>query len=507
MIANPSKGLLKPRWTLTRPTSGQVLRALLAFAVTIYVMLIGVSFALLPPWMPFLLAAPAFFPMFVNRTFKGNVSRKWWIIGFLAFLVASLLWPKLLAIQLAGPDIRPQRLIVVMLLLMAMYSALSVHVRAHVMEVFSQYKLWSLLLGCLLLHRFFSSVLSDYAFEALYRYVNELVTVGLMATLALFVAKDMQFIERYLKVVLVVTIALAALAVLEVLLGRNLFANILLPGMQVDSEARDVIIAEKLRGGRYRAQATFTNPLQLTEYALYSLPLALPLIFSESRIWRAAGILGMVAALGALMLSGSRAGVGMVFISLVLIVIAIQVSLFAGKRTSWVVWAGLLVLMVGAMVALYGAYDMGYLDALIGGRTLEERQSSEARLTMLKMAWPKILDHPFLGHGVGLAAAILGFKGKSGITIDSYWISYSLDSGLLGLMLFLALAFVSVTAGLIQAKRASRLGALCIYSLIVSVVTVLAFKTILSLSDLDYLLFTNMSLLAVSKQWTNTEKA
>jgi len=356
-------------------------------------------------------------------------------------------------------------------------------------------------LSMLFVHRLASCINSDYFFTTVFRFTNELLTVGLVCVFTSLIARNSKFIEKYLKSILAIAILLSIMAVIEYLISRNLFASIILPGMQIDSEFRDSVVAAKLRGGMYRSQVTFTHPLQLTEFALASLPLMLPLIWSKLHHHRIAGLVGLFALLICLFLSGSRAGFVVGFGTAVLMVIAIQLATLKGKRSAWMLWAGLLVVSVLSLIAILWALESGHLGSLIGGRSLEERQSSEARLTMMRMAWPLIEEEPVWGYGVGLSAIVLGFQGYSGLTIDSYWLSYTLESGLIGLLLFAIVCIIAIYRGSVQARISSRWHALCIYSLIASVLTVLIFKTILSLNDLDFLLFINLALLTSSTTW------
>jgi len=483
------------------------LKVLLAIFVGLYIFVIAASIASFPIWIPFLLAAPVFLPLFVNRSLQGQVALRTFELLFFLYLVSSLLWPKILAIQVGGPDLRPQRLVVMLLVLVLVYAAMLPQMRAKLLTALVDNKYWFSLLGLLILHRMLSCMASQYFLEATYRYINEFLTVSLIGILVSLIARREGFIESYLKIMLGISVLLALMAVVEFALARNLFASIVLPGMQVDSEFRDNVVAAKLRGGTYRAQVTFTNPLQLTEYALTGLPLMLPLIWARKRLYRVSGVIGFVALLGCLLLSGSRAGVAVAAGAAFLMAGAVQMAMLRQQRSSWVLWIGMGMLSLFGLLALFWASEAGYLNAIIGGRTLEERQSSEARLTMLRMAWPLIEASPIFGYGVGLAAFVLGFRGKSGVTIDSYWLSYALDAGLVGLVLFTAVCGVALYLGIRQAKISGQWHALCLYSLAVSVVSVLIFKTVLSLYDLDFLLFINLSLLATAKYWASNQSS
>lgn len=479
------------------------IKALVALALGLYVAVIGASVALAPAWISLLLVAPLLLPLFANNSLRAQVSTKTFQALFFIFLFTSLVWPKLISINLGGPDIRPQRITLIALLALLAYAAMLPIMRSKLQSAVSEYKVWFFALSLLFVHRLASCINSDYFFATVFRLTNELLTVGLVCVFTSLIARNSKFIEKYLKSILAIAILLSIMAVIEFSISRNLFASIVLPGMQIDSEFRDSVVAAKLRGGTYRSQVTFTHPLQLTEFALACLPLMLPLVWSKVKRHRVAGLVGLCALLICLVLSGSRAGYVIGFGTALLMVMASQMAAFKGKRSSWMLWAGLIVVSVLSVIVIVWALESGHLGSFIGGRSLEERQSSEARLSMLRMAWPLIEAEPVFGYGLGLGAFVLGFQGHSGLTIDSYWLSYSLESGLLGLFLFSFVCLLSLYRGAIQAKKSSPWHALCIYSLMASVISVLTFKTILSLNDLDFLLFINLALLATSSKWAD----
>jgi O-antigen ligase len=90
------------------------------------------------------------------------------------------------------------------------------------------------------------------------------------------------------------------------------------------------------------------------------------------------------------------------------------------------------VAMTAALVVLW---PRAHTMVLGGG---QHQASSDARGEQWRMGIPKLLSHPF-GYGVGRGNEALGFFNAAGKgTVDTFYLTIMLDSGVLALPLFLA---------------------------------------------------------------------
>jgi O-antigen ligase len=91
-------------------------------------------------------------------------------------------------------------------------------------------------------------------------------------------------------------------------------------------------------------------------------------------------------------------------------------------------------MVTAATAALVLLWPRAHTMILGGG---QHQSSSDARTEQWNMGIPKILSHPF-GFGVGRGNEALGFVNLAGVgTVDTYYLTILLDSGILALPLFL----------------------------------------------------------------------
>jgi O-antigen ligase len=79
----------------------------------------------------------------------------------------------------------------------------------------------------------------------------------------------------------------------------------------------------------------------------------------------------------------------------------------------------------------------------------EAQESTDDRFIQWSMAWPKILQRPITGWGLGNSGTVVGFKssGASGLSVDSYPLTLITDAGILGLIAFYSILGVILWRG------------------------------------------------------------
>ncbi len=74
-----------------------------------------------------------------------------------------------------------------------------------------------------------------------------------------------------------------------------------------------------------------------------------------------------------------------------------------------------------------------------------EAASTTARWTQWEQGLPYILKNPVLGYGVRQGAIVLNFRNPAGErTIDSYWLSLLLDTGVVGFVAFMGFFYIVI---------------------------------------------------------------
>lgn len=324
-----------------------------------------------------------------------------------------------------------------------------------------------------------------------------IVSVGVFEYLVPFfivitVLRNIGDIDNFINVILFTTFIICIIGVIEAFVQHNLFESFI-PAVEKNIEYLIQVSGSKFREGGHRVQSTFNHPVLLGEYLSLIIPLILYRFFvmEKKRI-----IMVFLFVLICFILIKTRARTGLaglgiiVFFGTLLFNYRINVSKRYSKRLSY-----LLVPILIIIVPL--AYYL--LQALVIGRTSTESGSTMIRIMILKQGIPLFLEAPFFGYGPGFGAITLNFTNNYGqITLDNYYLLLLLDTGLPGLMSFLAVIAWGTKRGSIlllkaQNSRVWILGGM----LSVSIIVFAAIKAILGTPHNFSLLFIYLGFLCV----------
>lgn len=245
-------------------------------------------------------------------------------------------------------------------------------------------------------------------------------------------------VAAFTRPIILTTLVICALTVAEVALKQNLFMKFV-PTDLANDQFLTMAVEEKLRGGVYRAQASFNHPLLLAQYMVTVFPILIVAFFRDgSRFMRWLAMTAMLALPFVLWASRTRTAVvvaGFVLSSLFL-TFAVNRARSVGTNYRRQIGGALAVVAgVALLVALAGAIAL-----LAKGRTAEEAVSSNARVDMVIRAARAVQENPILGFGPGLGAkqaAVYSSRGTG--SLDNYWLIMMLDSGMPAMLLFVAL--------------------------------------------------------------------
>ena len=423
----------------------------------------------------------------------GGVDKKFprlFLISGFFYVIASILWPRYVAIWLPGlPSLNLPRIAgIIYLLLIFVGFFVSKWFREIVGQSIRNFSMFWIALLFFLIFRFVSVFSSADIGSALYQFVNETVVhVSLIFFGVSLGAKDYLLSRRIFAAISFAFFVCFAIGMVEWLTGKNIFSKFIDPSNNYALWA----VSEKARSGSYRAQSTFGHPLTFAEFSAASVCLVLSTVsFVKNIGYRfVLYVISVCAAGGMVFLAGSRAGYGAVVIVCSLMLIAPllvsithkQLSLIAAVYWSFVV----IVISVIFSVAILFVYDHAF-----GNRS--EVKSNNARLLMYERGFLKALDSPLTGFGVGQAADLVGTPSGTGVskyTVDSLYVSYVVESGYGALAAFVFILISSI----VRVFRAAFFGDyknwLFWFSIGVALVSCFVFKFILSLIDNNYLFF------------------
>jgi hypothetical protein len=418
-------------------------------------------------------------------------------------LVVWVAWPVYLSYHgLPGPGVNPTRLVYWSLVgLWFFWFVASRDLRMQLSARIATFRPFLLMLWLFLGWSLLCAILSETPFPSLYYLVKLMIGPVLIFFIALSCLRDRKDVDFALLLMVVAALIACAVGMLEAVQKTNLFYEIVPSLFPQGDEGADFwaekLAGDKSRAGVYRVMSTFTHPLTFGEYLALSLPLAVYLIMFAKQRWRR--LIGLVA------LPAIMAGLYVAHTRSPLLAAAVAVLGLAGflgmlamrQKRSFAVSAVGFFAMVAFAFALVAL--VGVAMELAAGRNTEEVASSFARVIMLQRGGALVLEQPLVGYGPGLAAVTLGFlPGFKTLTMDNYYLSVAMESGLPGLALFIGLLGYPISRGLITSvrspwKEGARMAVIAVALLGFAVV-----KLVLSLtSNLD-VVFLLIALLVIS---------
>lgn len=262
------------------------------------------------------------------------------------------------------------------------------------------------------------------------------------------------YVRRFwqLKAILSATAIGAAIAgviaVAEFGTGTLLAAKL---GPYFSSDATWLQITQELksRDGKFRAQATHTHPISLSEYLSFCAPLAIAFMLHAKGMKRFWWLVALGAILAGVVVTNSRGGIvslsaGMGFISVILIWRI--VDRLRGAIIMPLIGLMTVFTVLSAPVA-YVAFD----KLISGTEGTSAARSSQGRIDQITLAWPKILKRPVGGYGTGRSAAIVGYYGRA-LSLDNYYLSLTVELGFPGPIGFLLMLLIAIRLCLARAK-------------------------------------------------------
>jgi hypothetical protein len=367
-----------------------------------------------------------------------------------AYLALSVAWPSYLAVEIPGlPWLTPTRMALAMLsVLMLLQVSQSRIVRGHITGAIAGMKLPFIGYAMLIVMMFATVVLASKPGEAMSFSVQQIIlwTIPLLAGLWLFQEPD---------VVIRATRAMGIALMIVMLLTIGEYHNKLpiwipyIPSfLKVDAPQMGSFLSSLVRlDGSYRAKGNFGIHLYYSQLLLMFLPFAIHWLLDAKtptrRFWAFAYI---ILALTAIWMNNTRtATTGQ------LVVIAGMLGLFAlrhhlrtqNKLDLMAPAFALGIPLAAAVLAILIAISPRLQTMTIGGT--QNAGSDAVREGQWNRAWSAVGSNPF-GYGSGESGPLTGRVTDGGIWIvDSQWINFMVDYGLLGALGWALL--LGITAG------------------------------------------------------------
>lgn len=415
-------------------------------------------------------------------------------LTLLFFIVVFHLWPAYGVFKVGSlPGLNLQRLCLVLLIISWIYTLLSSS--WHLLYLFkriSEHRYFIFGLATYFLWKYLSIANSTNFTKSIYAATNELVPFFLLFLIGITVWHDSKQIERAIVVLMISSFFVSLLGIYESFVKHNLFQSF----VPITSEFTEFALESKIRGG-YRIQSTFSHPLVLAEYLVFTIPLAFVIaVNSRALFYRVLGLIVLAFSGCALLMTGSRAAVGiLVLLGMLAVLWKLWLIIRSPKSSGY--WLTALVMLLLPVVIAVAFLGFTLLWTKVQGHSMEEISSTTGRFTQLQMSIPLIMGHPILGYGAGNSATTLDYGHPSSLpTIDNYYLSIALDSGLPALALFIfMLGYI-----LILSLLAYRSGAPLAQGFIFSLLGFTLFISILSITAVFPIVFLSFSMLIAMKK-------
>jgi O-antigen ligase len=198
-----------------------------------------------------------------------------------------------------------------------------------------------------------------------------------------------------------------------------------------------------------RAAAVFAHPIIFSQF----IAAAAPFLFVYARYYgftgKVMGIFSMIFLPFALMATGSRSGILLCPIALIVY--------FVVEITKKARPVSVFLYILLSILAAYGGYKLfeNDINAIISGRTLVENVSNQLRDSMIVNGFSQVSNSPITGFGDGMSAFKAGYISGSGqITIDNSYLSALLDFGYVGLALYITQFLLIIFSGYVASRIA-----------------------------------------------------
>jgi hypothetical protein len=426
------------------------------------------------------------------------------LVALTLVISLSVVWPRYVYLHLPGlPSVNALTLMVMACLYVAIASTLaSPAFSKAVGNTFAASGVLPKLIGLALVWRLLCCLVGETPVPSTTGFLKELVYINSFILFGYVFAtlKDGGLI--LFRVLTLCGIFVGLAGIYEAFTEHNLFSRFASVGADGDvSGTLANIAAEKIRSGAYRAQSTFDHPIVFAQFVAALIPISLYGISREkSLFWRLVALASLPIALLSILKSGSRAGIVSVVVAFGLVAVVMWLrALVHGRLTKIVAFVSL--------PALMGGLGLGYLllQELAAGRGQHEVSSSGVRMLMLRTGINALADSPIFGFGQGQAIVKAGVLNANNLaTIDNYFLSIALDSGYVGLALFvLVLVVFSFKSLMVAVKNPSSDGlyvGACLASVLAIAATFTGLSIINNMTLLWLLIAATAPYLASSKQ-------
>lgn len=406
-----------------------------------YALLLGATAALAPPLASVALMLPACAVLLWLQPEREVVSPRLLAAAFTVMAATQICIPAYYTAQIPGlPWISLRRIALLALIALALLRlATAAKVRRQLVSTLAAAPLLlALSLGFDLMAALSIIASPDPAVSA-QQFADLAFTWRLPFLACVLVVMDEAAASALVRLIAALSLPVAALGVADFLAARNFALDILPQGLlaamaEANPGVRVLIEFNPWRNGLFRAVSIYNTPLSFGEFAAICAPLGgFLLLHGGSRPDRALGLATILAAMAALVVSGSRGGALGFLIAMPLLALLFAIRLWRARPNGLAGPIAATCAFLGGGAAVSAVVASHRLSNIVFGGA-DSLGSTAARAEQMEMAWPHIFDSPFIGHGLGLGGIVVDWRPSPEApgSIDSYLVSLLVETGFPG---------------------------------------------------------------------------
>jgi hypothetical protein len=460
---NTAVWVLQPYTPQPSDRVGRSRRRLIFGLLIAFCLIYGFMFAFFVPFviMPFLLPPLILAGMVIwslpdTRTAPTRLLE----VLFFAFLIALVLWPGYLALQLPGlPYITMSRLTGGPLaLVFVVCLSISPRLRQDLARALRGSPYTWRAFAVFVFIELVSIAFSKNMGFSIEKFVNAQLTWTTVFFLSCYLFARPGVVEKWAATLWAVTIAVCLLGLWESHRGAVPWIDHIPHFLMVQDPGALLSLKGGFRAGLgsggYRIEGTFTTPLTLGQFLALSVPFVLHFAMGPYKFWlRVAAAFSVCLMVGCALLTQSRSSAGALLFAAMLYVFYWAYRRFRQREDNFigslVVWSYPLM----GLAVFAASVFIGKIRRKVWGGG-EDYNSNFARVTQYQTGVPMVLKHPW-GYGIGRGAETLGFSVPGGLlTIDTYYLMIALEYGVVGFVVFYSMFLWTIYKG----GRAALLG-------------------------------------------------
>ena len=401
---------------------------------------IGVLAGLSPFWAVLLVSGPLGLMLIIAVPNTEAKAGKWPFVFLCAYLFVLTSWPHYAGLRIPGLfQLQPYRVFYSIILLYGIYAIrTNKYIRYEIISVFKENLILCLVFVGFVLFQIIAAYFGKGVIFSLSMLFKETIIPSVLMLLCVTIIREEKHIHYALIAVLLSGCFVSVVGIVESVFEKNIFSSLI----PATDEYAIFATTERLRGGRYRAQATFDSPLVLVDFLVTVFPLAIYFAKENVKFLRVLGVVGAVLILLAIIRTQSRAGVGIALVEIAIIYTFIRVNNIRFGTTTAFGWFS--VLMAFSSLLLLIPF-IGLILETVKGVNAEEVESTSWRIFMVNGAINKFLNFDWYGAGIGYGASSIGIQvpTRSGFAyvLDSYYLTVFADSGLFALLAYVVWSF------------------------------------------------------------------